>query len=181
MTKSATIAPELSRPLPVDRVSAGGIEETIKASDKERAALAERFGLLDLPKLEAHVEVHPTRGGAMFEVTGHMEADVVQQCVATLEPLPAHLKQEIGVLCASPEMLETGAVSLPADLDEEETEAIVGGVIDLGEMVAQHLGAALDPYPRKPGVAFVEAEYGAEAAAPNPFAKLAELKKKPKT
>ena len=45
-------------------------------------------------------------------------------------------------------------------MDDEETEAIVGGIIDLGELVSQHLGINLDPYPRKPGLAFVEAEYG---------------------
>ena len=180
MTKTAIIEPELCRPLSVDKISAGGIEETIKANEKERAALAERFGLLELPKLEARVEVRPTRGGAMFEATGHMEADVVQQCVVTLEPLPAHITQEIGVLFASPEMLETGDARLPIELNEEETEAVTGGVIDLGELVAQHLGTALDPYPRKPGAAFVEAEYG-DATEANPFAKLVELKKKPKT
>ena len=180
MAKTTTIEPELSRPLQVDKISAGGIEETIKASGKERAALAERFGLLDLQKLEARVEVRPARGGVMFEATGHMEADVVQQCVVTLEPLPAHLTQEIDVLFTLPELLETGDARLPMEMNEEETEAIVGGVIDLGELVAQHLGAALDPYPRKPGAAFVEAEYG-DATEANPFAKLTELKKMPKT
>jgi len=44
-------------------------------------------------------------------------------------------------------------------------------------LAAQYLGAALDPYPRKPGVAFVEAEYGGEKATVQPFAKLAALTK----
>ncbi len=50
-------------------------------------------------------------------------------------------------------------------------------MIDIGELVAQHLGTALDPYPRKPGIAFVEAEYGGKDPAPNPFANLARLPK----
>jgi len=173
--KTPITTPELSRPLQVDKISAGGFEETIEADEDERKSLAERFGLLGLPKLHAQLIVKPSRA-AMFEVKGRMEADVVQQCVVTLEPLPAHIEQSINVLYAGPELLELGSGSPHIDPDAEETEAIVGGVIDLGELVAQNLGIALDPYPRKPGIAFVEAEYGNDGGT-NPFAKLVELKK----
>jgi uncharacterized metal-binding protein YceD (DUF177 family) len=174
--------PELSRPLHVEKISAGGVEEAILANEEERKKLSERFGLLSLPMLEAQLAVAHARGG-MFAVKGHMSADVVQQCVVTLEPLPAHIEQDIDILYADPEFLEPGESPPHAlDVDDEETEAIVNGIIDLGELVSQNLGIALDPYPRKPGLAFVEAEYGeAPEAMPNPFAKLAELKdKKPK-
>jgi uncharacterized metal-binding protein YceD (DUF177 family) len=167
--------PELSRPLAIDKIPANGIEETILADPKERKKLAARFGLLDLPKLEAQFDVKPARGGSMFEITGNMRADVVQQCVVTLEPLPAHIEQPITVLYATPEMLETGE-DPPHESPQGETEAIVDGIIDLGELVAQYLGTALDPYPRKPGAAFVEAEYGDATPEANPFAKLVDLK-----
>ena len=56
------------------------------------------------------------------------------------------------------------------------------GWIDLGELAAEQLGLALDPYPRKPDAA-VPAEWKAEPAAepvaderPNPFAVLEKLK-----
>jgi uncharacterized metal-binding protein YceD (DUF177 family) len=172
--------PELSRPLAVDKISAGGIEESLIADENERQRLAARFGLLELPKLQAQLEVKPARGGRMFEVTGHMEADVVQQCVVTLEPLPASIELDIQVLFAPPEFIEPGAGSPHIETDEEETEAIIDGIIDLGELVAQHLGIALDPWPRKPGLAYVEAEYGGDTKEANPFAKLADLKKQPK-
>ena len=35
-------------------------------------------------------------------------------------------------------------------------EPIVDGLVDLGALVAEFLALGLDPYPRKPGVAFVE-------------------------
>lgn len=168
--------PELSRPVAVDKISSGGLEQKIIADTDERKLLAERFSLIELPKLEAKLSVKPARG-RMFEVEGAMQADVVQRCVVTLEPLPAHIAQQIQVLYAEPEWLENED-GHEVDMDVEETEAIVNGVIDLGELVAQHLGIALDPYPRKKGVAYVEAEYGDAGDKVNPFAKLAALTKK---
>ena len=36
--------------------------------------------------------------------------------------------------------------------ESEEPEFVKGGVIDLGELVAQHIALELDPYPRRDGV-----------------------------
>ncbi|MGE3623195.1 MAG: DUF177 domain-containing protein [Bdellovibrionales bacterium] len=175
--RSAPGGPELSRPLYIEKISPNGVEEIIVAGEKERAGLARRFGLTGLPKLEAQLTVMPARA-VMFEVKGRMQADVVQQCVVTLEPLPAHIEQDIDVLFAPSEFLEPGAGAAHVDADDEETEAIIGGIIDLGELVAQYLGTALDPYPRKPGLAFVAAEYG-DKRPDSPFTKLTDLTKKP--
>jgi len=64
----------------------------------------------------------------------------------------------------------------------EAPEAAPDGWIDLGELAAEQLGLALDPYPRKPD-AEVPAEWKAEPAPepvadqrPNPFAALEKLK-----
>lgn len=169
--------PELSRPVAVDKISAGGVEEKIVADKDERLLLTQRFGLLELPKLQALLTVKPTRGSRMFAVEGSMEADVVQRCVVTLEPLPAHITQPIKVLYAAPEFLETDPGHTHIDIEGEETEPILDGIIDLGELVAQTLGIAFDPYPRKPGLPYVEAEYGDGGGKPNPFAKLTSLTK----
>ncbi|MDD5586360.1 MAG: DUF177 domain-containing protein [Alphaproteobacteria bacterium] len=173
--------PELSRPLPVDKIPAGGMEEHIVASPAERKALAARFGLLDLSKLEADLNMDHA-DGKIIAVTGTLLADVVQQCVVTLEPVPAHITDKIGILFAPPAMLDAGASPPHEDSGGDEApEPIVNGVIDLGELVAQHLAVALDPYPRKEGASLPVADLGAmpqEAGKNNPFARLAELKKK---
>lgn len=169
--------PELSRLLSVDKISAGGIAEHIVANAQERKALAERFGLLDLPKLEAHLEVDHARGG-MLAVTGKLTADVVQACVVTLEPVPAHVSDTINILFAPAHLLDKGAGSPHFDAGEEEApEPIINGTIDLGELVAQHLAIALDPYPRKKGVSLPFSEPTPEKIT-NPFAELVALKKK---
>jgi uncharacterized metal-binding protein YceD (DUF177 family) len=137
--------------------------------------LAERFGLLELPSLRAELTVNPTRAGKAYAVEGKLTADAVQKCVVTLEPLPAHIEHDIAALYTMGESGEPHDGLI--DPDEAEVEPVIEGVIDLGELVAQHLGIALDPYPRKPGVEFQEPIGTAEKAASNPFAKLAELKK----
>src|ERR1700722_5294460 len=155
-----TTEPEFSHTLFVEKIPPGGIEQNLIANEKARKLLVERLGLLDLSKLTAKLYVQPGNVGT-FRVNGTMSADVTQQCVVTLEPLPGHIEQEIDALFAAQEA------------DEGEVEPIIDGMIDLGELVAQNLGMALDPYPRKPGTGFVEAEYGVETEKViNPFAKL---------
>ena len=167
--------PEFSRPLPVEKIPAHGMEQSIDANDGERRELAERFGLAELKKLHADLVVHPERANQAISVTGKITADFVQQCVVTLEPLPGHIEHEIDVLFMVPAEDE----EITAEM-EGETEAIIDDMIDLGELVAQHLGVMIDPYPRKAGLAYVEAEYGDKGAGPGPLAELANWSKKPK-
>lgn len=180
--KKAESKHELSRPLAVERISLGGVREKIVASPEEKKALAERFGLIDLARLEATIDVDHAEG-KMFAVTGKFFADVVQECVVSLEPVPAHIAESIDVLFAPPHLLkddgEGGGLSDLGDVDPPEP--IENGVIDLGELVAQHLAMALDPYPRKEGAALGNYEIGGEEPAAekknNPFAKLKEMAK----
>ena len=61
----------------------------------------------------------------------------------------------------------------------EQPEPLVDGQIDLGEVVAQFLAVAMDPYPRKDDAELpesIQSEEAAEADKPNPFAQLAGLK-----
>lgn len=181
MKKSSVPAPELSRPLSIDRISLGGVREKIVASPDERKALAKRFGLIDLPRLEATLDVDHAEG-KMFVVKGKLFADVVQECVVSLEPVPDQIAEEIDVLFAPPHLLKEDGEGGLTDLGEAEPpEAIENGAIDLGEVVSQHLAMALNPYPRKEGVELgsyeVTAKGEAEEKKNNPFAKLKELAK----
>jgi hypothetical protein len=74
-------------------------------------------------------------------------------------------------------------VDLELDVEGAEApEPVLDGWIDLGELAAEQLGLAIDPYPRKPDAelpAEWKAEPGAEPAVterPNPFAALEKLK-----
>lgn len=149
------------------------------ASQAVRAALAERFGLEAIDRLEGHLAV--VRDGAGARATGRLLADVVQSCVVSGEPVPAQVD----------EPLELRFEPLDELRDEVELEAealdvmpVEGDAIDLGEALAQALAVALDPYPRAgPEVLAkarrllmseeeAEAQEAAAKAAANPFAAL---------
>ena len=171
---------EFSRPMALDRISTTQHREEITATDKERAALAERFGLVSLDRLTASFTLKRARRD-LVRVKGRVSADLVQACIVTLDPIPAQIDERFEV-----DFLE-GAQPVVADLEldvegAEAPEPALDGWIDLGELAAEQLGLAIDPYPRKPD-AEVPAEWRAEPAAepaaavrPNPFAALEKLK-----
>lgn len=171
---------EFSRPLSLDRISTTQHREEITATDKERAALAERFGLLSLDTFTASFTLKRVRKD-LVRMKGHVTAELAQACVVTLDPVPARIDERFEV-----DFLE-GAQPAVTDLEldaeaAEAPEPAPDGWIDLGELAAEQLGLALDPYPRKPD-AEVPAEWKAEPAEgpvaderPNPFAVLGKLK-----
>ena len=59
----------------------------------------------------------------------------------------------------------------------DETEPLIGGLVDLGALAIEFLILGLDPYPRRPGAVFQPPP----AAKPDetPFAALASLRKGP--
>lgn len=179
--------PEFSRLIRADAVQRGEVVETIEADAAERQALAERFELEAIDRLTATVRLAPTRGGEMVRVTGELEAEVVQTCVVTLESVRNTVKEPFESVFAPPELVPDIPEDVEFDasmLDEDIIEPIVNGRIDIGELTAQHLSLALDPYPRAPGVelpavAFDDAEEEVVEERPNPFAALSTLKRTP--
>jgi hypothetical protein len=94
--------------------------------------------------------------------------------VVTLEPFPSHVEDSFAVDFG--DAAETEADEIDVDMDQDPPEPIVGGVIDIGELTAQYLSLALDPYPRSPGVAMEEVWSDADPGALSPFAVLEGLK-----
>jgi len=149
----------------------------IVADDAERGVLAERLGLQSLDRLEAHAVL--SRDGQKIRATGRLKAALEQSCVATGEPVPAHLDEPFDLVflpepkgTGGDEEVELGA----ADLD---TVFHDGSAIDLGGAITDTLALALDPYPRSADAdtALKEAGVLTEEEA-SPFAALAALKEK---
>ena len=163
---------------------------TFAADDAQRDAIACWADLLSLQRLDVQVTIKklgPVRFGLDFQ----LGADVTQACVVTLEPVPESVSESFSALF-SPEVAEDDPdmVLDPFAVDEDLPEAMNDGVIDIGELVAQHLSLALEPYPRAPGVEFSgfdddgqppaaeeESEAGG-APPPGPFGALAGLKRR---
>ncbi|MBC7506688.1 MAG: DUF177 domain-containing protein [Sandarakinorhabdus sp.] len=159
---------EFSRPFRAHDVGTHTRQQMIEADALERFALADRFFLLDLDRLTAALELRREAGG--IRVTGQIHASGNQPCVTSAEPVPFLITEPLSLLLVA-HTAEAGEFELAdADLD---SEPLVGDIIDMGEIAAQALGLALDPYPRKKGarVPGVMTEDEARLAS-SPFAAL---------
>lgn len=179
-------APEFSKVLAVDDVPPNGTVVRFDVGESERAALARRFDLLELKSFRGSISVKPWRRHGLV-AEGRFEADLVQSCVATLEPLDAHLDEPFVIHFLPLEMIERDAASAAGKeiivdaQNEDPPEIIENGRVDLGEAMSEQLAIAIDPYPRKPGAEFTERALPSADVAeikPNPFAALEKLKKK---
>lgn len=158
------MTPELHRPMAADRIGFSGLEVTVEATAAECAALAER---MDIPAIEAlHCVLKLTRvGEGRIDAAGHLRARVVQTCVVSLDDFTADVDEAFRLRFV-PAGEESDEIDAGDPVDEVGYEA---GMLDLGEVTAEQLGLALDPYPRRPGAELPETE---EAPAPSPFAVL---------
>ena len=59
--------------------------------------------------------------------------------------------------------------------DSEPPEPLIGDSIDLGELVAEFLSLAINPYPRAADADAQAEQYHSEAPSDGPFAALAKL------
>jgi len=163
---------EMFRPLRPAAVGPQGRHERLEATPQERAALAQRLGLLGLDSLSAEIDLTPAPGNAV-RARGTLRAAVVQECVVTLDPVPQTVEAPIDWRILPPG--EEPSEELDDGPDEIESEP--DGSFDLGEALVQDLALALDPYPRAPG-----AELPSEASdrKPSPFDALRALGGVPK-
>ena len=164
--------PEFSRP--VDRRHLPPHSVELVAGEAERQALAARFGLVAIERLEATVSLE-TNGDAV-NARGSLSADVVQSCAVTGDDLPVTISEPFAVRFVP----ESAAEDQEVELTSEELDEIpyAETAFDLGEAVAQSLALAIDPYATGPGADEVRKEKGlSDEAASGPFAALAALKK----
>ena len=167
-----TEAQPLSRVVRIDALPKDGQTVTIEASPAEREALAKLYDLPAIAALTATLRVEPAgRGGA--HVTGAVRGELTQICVVTLEPFETAVEEAIDVRFARAAEEESARraaheiVTLSL-ADEDDSDPVVDGKIDLGALAAEFFALGLDPYPRKPGVEFVAP--AEQAAAVSPFA-----------
>ena len=141
-----TNAPEFSRIIDVPHRVGQAATHKIAAGAAERTALAARFALVALDRLEAEIRIERLPGG-LVRLAATLDADVVQSCVVSLEPVANRVEEDFTLLFGKGE--EAREVVL--DGEEETVEPLQGDRIDIGEAVAQQLSLALDPFPRAAG------------------------------
>ncbi len=138
---------------------------TFKPSERERIDVARRLGLISIESAEASVTLQRASGGVIHAM-GVIRADVTQNCVVTMAPLPVHIEDEFEGWYGNKDQ----AVSFAKARNEREVklsqaeieileesvdpEPVVNGKIDIGELATQYLSLALDPYPHSEGATY---------------------------
>jgi uncharacterized metal-binding protein YceD (DUF177 family) len=180
---------EIERLVDVERMGNRGAALDIVASDGERAALAKRFGFLGLPAFSARVTLD-LKPGRQVVVEGRLRGKVIQACILTLDPVTQELDDAFRIVfqqdMAEERDPESGEALLSAQADAPEP--LAGNMLDVGEIVAEQLSLAADPYPRRPGVKLEDvlpkprnnARPARNEPRRHPFAGLATLRDKPR-
>lgn len=169
---------EFVRLFALDKLGDRAVTQKIEATPAECAALAARFGVLEIEALAARFTLKRVRAGRGVRLEGTVEGKLRQACVVSLRPVEQAIEETFATIYVPEQDLkpievdEEGAVSLDAFLgDEELEEALPEGPLDLGEIAAQEFAVAIDPYPRADGAGF-KAEWGEAAKPVSPFADL---------
>lgn len=168
---------EFSRTVRDDTIGAEPKHLRVEADETERAALARRFGLTALDRLDADVEL--TRGTADIVARGQIRAAVEQSCVVTRDPVRTQIDERFIVRFRPAPTGDGGDAEI--ELGEDEMDVIFSdaGQVDVGEAVAQTLALHLDPYPRAPGAEAALRQAGVkDEGEAGPFGALAALKDK---
>lgn len=162
------------------RLGNAGDQVAFAADADQRAAIAQWSGVSAVDRFEVQVDLSKV-GTDRFALAFSLTADVVQACVVTLEPVPAHLERRFtrelhfaGHIRRKLSQESEGEVVLDSDTDEgpEEIDSLH---YDLAAPVLEEYVLALEPYPRCPGVEFEPPADGL-AAPESPFAALKHLK-----
>lgn len=146
----------------------GPYRGALAVTEADLAGLAERFDFVELGSLEVAVEIARV-GPDTWDLKGRLQAQLVQPCIVTRDPVPETVDFA----------LEERYVRATNEDDEvvvglEDSEPLVDGCIELGEMVAQSLALAVNTWPRT--VDAPDEFKAGEVEVTHPFASLGSLK-----
>lgn len=192
-TATAAPAPEWSVLVDAQTVTSTPQKTRIAASEEERKALCTRLGLNNISSLSADVTLHREKG-SVIHVNGLMKASVMQVCSVTTDPVQTQIEetfegwfadQDRIVMLAKARHERLGRMTdseIPILDESEDPEPLVNGMIDIGELVVQHLSLAVDAFPRRRGLEdteIIDVSAGDPAALVrrNPFEALKNWKK----
>lgn len=182
MSDSVGEGSPISFPVHVARLPKNGMTVTIEADAAQRARLAQLHGLVSVESFRAVLDVATWKRDGV-RIDGTVTADVVQECIVTLEPVAAHIEEPVaatflpeGSRLAVPTYSAEGEILLDAEGDDAP-EVFSGDTVDAGQLAEEFFSLGIDPYPRKSGANLPGAGEGEERRGPL-HDKLAELKKK---
>ncbi len=170
-----SISPPLQHMFDLGDVSQAGAAVTVEAGKDDLPRIAAWAGVEAVKSFRGSVDLRRI-AVTRFGLEADLEAEIVQNCVVTLEPVTSriarHIDRELHLVQRAP--VDEGELSLAAG-DDDVPETITSLDFDLAAPLLEELVLAIDPYPRKPGVAFAPPPE-AEEPPESPFAVLKSLK-----
>ena len=161
----------LSETLRINEIGAGATRR-IMPDEAARKRIARSLDLISLDAFDAELRVEPAREG--WRLSGRLQAEAVQACGITLEPLPVTIDQTFSVDLVESAPVANDEGEIEISIDDDAPDVIENGRIDLGQYALEQLVLSLDPFPRKPGAEFVQPPEPVEIS---PFAVLKQFKR----
>lgn len=179
----------LSFPVSVQRLPQKGLDVKIEANSREREALRDFHGLEDVKSFRADLQISPWKKDGV-RVRGVVQAEIVQSCVVTLEPIQTRIDTKIDTIfvpensrLARLPLDENGELIIDAE-GPDIPETFSGDTLDAGAIAEEFFELAIDPYPHKEGTEAgppVVVDYGVDddsGKSANPFEALKDWKQK---
>jgi uncharacterized metal-binding protein YceD (DUF177 family) len=170
MTSPENSLPEFSRM--VELRQCDGRDVDLVATAEERSALAGRFGLVRIDRLEAKLSLSRLDDGLKAE--GTLDAKWVQSCAVSDEDLAVSVLEPLTLRFVPAAKADRPDEDMEIDSSDPDEIEFSGTAIDLGEAVAQSLALAIDPFAVGPDAE--EARESMRDESDSPFAALAALK-----
>jgi hypothetical protein len=183
--------PEWSHFVEADKVGPVPLKIKISPGPDELKRLAKRMALTGLKDVEGELILSRDSGRNVIFISGQVRAGVTQNSVISGKPVESQVQDSFEAWYANHEeavsfakakqerLVREGQGDFPFMDESEDPEPIMDGKIDVGELVAQYLSLAIDPYPRAEGESFelaADAPKAAEEVYENPFAALKDWK-----
>ncbi len=156
-----------------------GVTGKLEANEEDRRALAEALDILACDRLVVDYRLKPI-GGDRFTASGRITANLVQACVATLEPVPETIKESFSAAFWPAGEIGGELPEGEIHLDEAVPEPIEGGEIAIGRYIYELIAVTMEPFPRSPNAPMADDSEPVATSGEkpdNPFAVLAKLKK----
>jgi len=169
---------EFSRILDLRELPLSGLTINLEATVDECDLLCQTYRLVRIESLSAKIRVKHERIKNYSEgirVHGKVNAQVTETCVISLEKFSHYIEDEFTIDFVEASELHDDDDVVVEVLSDDLPEPLLTHEIDVGDLVSQHLALVLDPYPRRPGVAWEghtdsEKDFSPEEGSDKPFA-----------
>ncbi len=145
---------ELNRLFNLDIIKKPGTEIIIEATLDECERLAKRFSIPKINHIKAtcFLKKLTQKDVGDYHLKVKMQADIIQQCVMTLNDLSELIVENFSIIFLINEETEGQKEKdkiIDFEYEDMDIEIIGGSEVDLGKYIAEYLSLSMNSYPRQ--------------------------------